>query len=104
MAKIKLEKSSITPKSSDLCCSINPTFVCRFCKKKMCVDCGKAWSGRKHFILDVCRGRFSEAQLTESSVCFKKRIVKGKRPSTLGDCFVCKVRPFIPDYDREEIE
>jgi hypothetical protein len=108
---MKIKKEPLEPyhkrikvTDSDLCCKIRPEIQCVFCKELMCKDCGRAWSGRKHFLLDLCRSRFSAAQIKESNECFKRRIVGGKIPSRLGECFICTVRSSIMDTDRMRLD
>ena len=88
--------TTIKKTDSTLCCSLNPVIQCRFCETLLCKDCGRAWSGRKHFLLDLCRGRFSEAQIKESNACFKERLVDGKVVG-LGDCLICIARAAMAD-------
>jgi len=103
MAKIKIERvDELTPSSSTLCCKIHPQVKCDHCGLALCKDCGKKWSNRKHFILDMCRTKFTPAQLREAAICFKKRIAKdGTLPRRLGNCYVCVYKINSGDADRE---
>ena len=104
MVKIKIDRDELTPASSDLCCKINHDYMCAFCKHIMCETCAKTWSYRKHFIVDMCRKRYTYAQIKKANDCFKKRIVNGVIPKTLGDCYVCKDRrKHLFDTDRERV-
>lgn len=104
MAKIGRD-DGLTPKSNDLCCKIHPQAICLFCAHKMCHDCARAWSGRKHFIIDMCRSRFSAKELKEAAECFKKRLgPNGEIPKGLGKCKVCEIKRCLNANDRAFIE
>jgi hypothetical protein len=95
----------LTPESNDLCCKIHPQAVCSYCGHVMCRDCAQAWSGRKHFIIDMCRSRFSAKELKEAAECFKKRLgPKGEMPFGLGTCKICNAKKTLRVNDRALIE
>lgn len=90
---LKPYHETIKPTDSTLCCQINAAMTCWYCKAKLCNDCGRAWSGRKHFIVDMCRKRFTKEEITEANDCFRKRTANGTvKASRLGHCKICNTR------------
>ena len=88
--KIKNVTGSSEAKEPLLCCTLSPEIECIFCDKVMCAGCGKKWSAARHFVLDLCRKRFTEKEIAAAAECFKVR--KGKQVQGLGECKVCITR------------
>lgn len=88
-------KIKVEPKAR-LCCVLNAEIECIFCGEVMCYGCGHAWSPFRHYVLDMCRGRFTSKELEAAAKCYKDRIKQGngalKKP---GKCKICKARPAI---------
>jgi len=104
LAKIKIEVvRDVRPTDSNLCCVIHPDYCCLYCGQKLCKMCAQRWSGRKHFILDQCRKRFTESDILAANICFKKRFVNGEIPKGLGDCKICLSKKKLGINDRGRI-
>ncbi len=105
--RIKVNTNPFEAKGPFLCCTLNKGAECTFCGMIMCKECARAWSQRRHFVLDMCRSRFSKKELEEANKCYKDRLKEGngtlKRP---GDCKVCRERLDIGNdrnfYDEED--
>lgn len=107
---MKVPEPSKLPK---LCCQVNPQIRCSFCKEVLCYECGKAWSKVRHFIIDMCRRRFTKQQLKEATKCYSERKAKQDRnstkinggivapPLTAGACQVCTIKRATNHNDRE---
>lgn len=99
--KIKnVSGSPFETKGPLLCCTLSPEVECDFCGEIMCMSCGKTWSPRKHFILDMCRSRFSKEEIDAANKCYQERLAVEGAPSalapiTLGECKVCLARAEI---------
>lgn len=94
-----------------LCCMVNKDFECKFCHEVMCTECGKAWSENKHFILDMCRKRFTSLQLKKAAKCYADRVANQTArarhmPMTqLSDCYVCRAhkKRFAHDFEMDRL-
>ena len=87
-----------------LCCITKPMHYCRNCKDiRLCTDHGRPYVERdNHFIVDMCRKRFTRKEIIAASKCYKKRLttdtfvssITGKPQKrlseTFGDCLVCE--------------
>lgn len=84
-----------------LCCTLNKGAECSFCKESMCIECARAWSPRKHFVLDMCRKRFTKGQLIKAAKCYADRLKQGNGTlKKVGNCDVCKERADSTHNDR----
>jgi hypothetical protein len=99
VSKIKVERDPFEAKGPFLCCTLNKGAECTFCHERMCIECAKAWSPRKHFILDMCRKRFTPSQLDDAAKCYEGRIKQGKANMT-GSCEICMLRKVATHNDR----
>lgn len=92
-------KIKVEPKAR-LCCVLNAEIECSYCSEVMCDECGKKWGALRHFILDLCRSRFTSKELTAASKCYKDRLAEGNGKVVVpGKCTVCRSRKRI-DSDR----
>jgi len=100
--RIKVETDPFEAKGPHLCCTLNQGAECTFCKERMCRECAKAWSPRKHFILDMCRKRFTKKQLDAAAKCYADRLKQGNGTAKkVGDCEVCLERKMTSYNDRK---
>jgi len=102
MSKIKVIQDPFEAKGPFLCCTLNTGAECTFCHERMCQECAKAWSPRKHFILDMCRKRFTKKQLKDAAKCYADRLKQGNGTlKKVGDCDVCNERKQSIHNDRK---
>lgn len=92
--KIKVESDPYRLKGPHLCCTLSPEARCTFCNEVMCNGCAIPWSPRKHFIVDLCRKRFTEVDIAKGTKCYVDRLKESKKSGALeaGDCKICKKR------------